>query len=317
MELRSLKKIVKPLLSIAMLGIVYYLVDWNKFQILISNISITYTVLTITLYCIGQLISSYKWWLILVKCNIQVTYFDTVRAYFLGMFVNCFGVGTIGGDLTRGIAVSLKDKSNTPDAKLKSVATVAADRIQGLTILALIGAVSCAIFRPVFLDYRLATSLILIGVCLAIGWFVGPALVKVLVPVNLKIFGKNVREKFSSLLEVFPREPSFLFKISVISLVFHLLQISFHLLMAKAVGADVPFSVLLVTIPFVNILGSLPISWNGLGVREAGYVFFLVPHALTTEQAVLFGGIWLAALTTASILGGIGSILIDDNSIKK
>jgi uncharacterized membrane protein YbhN (UPF0104 family) len=98
---------------------------------------------------------------------------------------------------------------------------------------------------------------------------------------------------------------------------FHLLQISLHIVMAKAVGVEVPLPLLLVTVPFINILATLPVSWNGLGVRERAYVFFLVPSVLQPEHAVAFGAMWLLAVTVCSAIGGIVAVVTKDFDILK
>ena len=68
-------------------------------------------------------------------------------------------------------------------------------------------------------------------------------------------------------------------------------------------------------IPFVNIAASLPISWNGLGVREKSYETFLVassPALMTSEQAIAFGALWLLAVMTTSAIGGIVALISGD-----
>ena len=75
--------------------------------------------------------------------------------------------------------------------------------------------------------------------------------------------------------------------------------------MGLGVGQSVSISLLFSVIPLVAILTSLPISWNGLGVREYAYQAFLSPHTLTIDQAIAFGAMWLLATTVASALGGI------------
>lgn len=82
--------------------------------------------------------------------------------------------------------------------------------------------------------------------------------------------------------------------------------------MGLALGIDIPWAYLFVAIPFVNILSTLPISWNGLGVRENAYVFFLAPAVLSREQALAFGAIWIIAVTFCSAVGGIVSVMTKD-----
>ena len=79
-------------------------------------------------------------------------------------------------------------------------------------------------------------------------------------------------------------------------------------------GITISFTTLLLVIPFVNIVCSLPISWNGLGVREKAYTYFLTtaPAIVTYEQAVAFGAIWLLAVTVSSAIGGIVAMMSED-----
>ena len=88
---------------------------------------------------------------------------------------------------------------------------------------------------------------------------------------------------------------------------FHIVQISLHAAMARGVGATIPWATLFIVIPLVNIASSLPISWNGLGVREKSYTYFLTaaPAIVTNEQAIAFGALWLMAMTVTSAIGGI------------
>lgn len=71
-----------------------------------------------------------------------------------------------------------------------------------------------------------------------------------------------------------------------------------------------------VAIPFVNILGSLPISWQGLGVRETAYIFFLSSY-LSNEQAVAFGAMWFLGVTVSSAIGGVVSALTGELKVLK
>jgi uncharacterized membrane protein YbhN (UPF0104 family) len=70
--------------------------------------------------------------------------------------------------------------------------------------------------------------------------------------------------------------------------------------------------VLLVTIPVINILSSLPISWSGLGVRENGYLFFLAPQFISREHAISFGVMWLLAMAISSAIGALVLVFSKD-----
>ena len=136
------------------------------------------------------------------------------------------------------------------------------------------------------------------------GWFIGPATILRILPHNLKF-----REKILNALMVFPRDWRRVVNISFVSVLFHITQILLHAFIAVQLGATIPVSLLFTAIPIVNILSSLPISWNGLGVRENAYIFFLVPSVLSHEQAVAMGVIWLSGITISASIGGIVAII--------
>jgi hypothetical protein len=124
----------------------------------------------------------------------------------------------------------------------------------------------------------------------------------------------KIGHKLQQVMAIFPRDLKTLSTITSLSIVFHLLQISLHAVMAYGMGITISFTTLLLVIPFVNIVCSLPISWNGLGVREKAYTYFLTaaPAIVTYEQAVAFGAIWLLAVTVSSAIGGIVAMMSED-----
>jgi hypothetical protein len=226
------------------------------------------------------------------------------------MFLNCFSFGMLGGDAARGILVAQGQPKKT-----EGIASVVADRIHGLIVLSCIALVTSAIMGRDRVAPDLIQLLLLLVIGCTAGWLIGPWLLPRLP------FLKNSRigVKLQQVMAIFPRDPKTLLIITGISIVFHLTQISLHAVMAAGMGIHIPFTTLLLVIPFVNIVCSLPISWNGLGVREQAYTYFLMttPAIVSYEQAVAFGAIWLLAVTVSSAIGGIVAIMSGDLRILK
>jgi uncharacterized protein (TIRG00374 family) len=298
----KLKSLIKVLLSLAMLGLVLSTVDFEKLKTTIMNLPLSIVGLIFAGYIGGQFLSSAKWWLIAKNGGIDVSYSTALKSYFIGMFVNCFGFGVVGGDVTRGLLLSHGKPQKTP-----AIASVIADRLHGLAVLSLLCMFSWLIVDHDNMNPSLKTLLASVIAAVIVGWFAGPYLLLKIIPENSKY-----RRKAEQLCRVFPNNPKFLFLISLISLVFHLTQIWLHWLIGYGFGIYLTWQILLTRIPIVNILTTLPISWNGLGVREKGYSYFLTPQIITQEQAVAFGAIWLLAVTLSSAIGGIISIVTKD-----
>jgi uncharacterized membrane protein YbhN (UPF0104 family) len=304
------KGLIKLLLSAVMVFLVVKTVDFSTLKGTIASIPLTTVVLVIAGYAVGQLLSSLKWWTIARSGGIAVPYTTVLKAYFIGMFVNCFGFGMVGGDVARGILVA----QGLPK-KTEGIASVVADRIHGLTVLSCI-----ALITGIFLGTdRVPTELVqLLGVLtvgFVAGWIIGPWVLS-----NVPFFkNTKVALKMKQVAAIFPRDAKTLLIITALSAVFHTVQILLHGAMAVGVGADIPWATLFLVIPLVNIVSSLPISWNGLGVREKSYIYFLTaaPAILTSEQAVAFGALWLMAVTVTSAIGGIVALCSGDLKLLK
>jgi uncharacterized membrane protein YbhN (UPF0104 family) len=297
-----MKLLIKIFISLAMLILALRLVDINELKQSLLSIPLPTLGVVVVIFFFGQLLSSYKWWLLARSGSIEVPWLLAVRAYFLGMAVNCFGLGTVGGDLARALVLGSKSKQN-PTA----LASVFADRVHGITVLAAIGVVSMVFSgrQHIGSEYLVLLPVCIIAVVMA--WYFGPSIALAVLPK-----GGALHRNMEQIAQVFPRDPATISYISLISLVFHLLQIGLHQVMAAGFGIQIPWPVLLVTIPVINILSSLPISWNGLGVRENGYVFFLAPLLLSREHAIAFGVMWLLATAISSAIGGLVLVFSKD-----
>ena len=288
-----------------MVWIVFRSVNFDNLRSTFLSMSPFTVIMVVVGYTLGQLISSVKWWAIAYQGGIKTPYPTALKAYFIGMFLNCFSFGMLGGDAARGILVA----QGLPK-KTEGIASVIADRIHGLTVLSCIALVTSAIMGTDRVAPSLIHLLLLLVVGCSIGWVVGPLVLSKLPFVR----DTKIGAKLQQVMEIFPRNPRTLLGITLLSVIFHLLQISLHAIMAAGMGISISFTTLLLVIPFVNIVCSLPISWNGLGVREKAYTYFLTaaPAIVSTEQAVTFGALWLLAVTVSSAIGGIVAIISGD-----
>lgn len=293
------KRHIKIIFSLVLLGYVARSVDFGRLTHLMMSVPLSTVFILCGGYFIGQVLSSLKWWLLARSCGLDTPFLDTLRIYFTGMFVNLAGIGTLGGDMLRGILIG-----SSQAKKAVGIATVVADRAHGLAVLAALGSVCVGLFSANSLTAPFTLALCGLGAVIMAGWFIAPRALLAIVPVDSPFRQKTV--DFSA---AFPTKPRTIVAITAVSLVFHLLQISLHLCIASGLGIEVSLPTLLTIVPFVNIVSSLPISWQGLGVRENAYQFFFVPAICSTEQAIAFGALWLLAITSSSLLGGLIGLL--------
>jgi hypothetical protein len=297
-----MKLLIRISISLAMLTLALRLVHINELKEGLLSIPLPALGMVVVIFFFSQLLSSYKWWLLARSGNIETSWLLAVRAYFLGMAVNWFGLGTVGGDLARALVLGSKSKQKTT-----ALASVFADRLHGITVLAAIGVVSIAFAGRQHIGREYLVLLPACTITVAVAWYFGPGIALAALPK-----GGALHKNMEQVAQVFPRDPPTISYVSLISLVFHLLQIFLHQVMAAGFGIQIPWPVLLVTIPVINILSSLPISWNGLGVRENGYLFFMAPQFLSREHAIAFGVMWLLAMAASSAIGALVLVFSKD-----
>ena len=102
------------------------------------------------------------------------------------------------------------------------------------------------------------------------------------------------------------RKPSGAVVYSVLlSFVFQLIVVCVVFLNARALELDFPLSALAVFVPLISLGGMIPVTVNGLGVREALYILFFSRLGAPTEVSVSLALLFLAVTFAASLPGGL------------
>jgi uncharacterized membrane protein YbhN (UPF0104 family) len=76
-------------------------------------------------------------------------------------------------------------------------------------------------------------------------------------------------------------------------------------LVGRALGAGVPDAYYWIVVPMVSLLTLLPVSINGMGVREGGMLLFLRPLGVTDATALSLAFLWFASFSVVGLLGGL------------
>jgi len=251
------------------------------------------------MYLAGQLVTSHRWRLIANALGFPHGELEIARIYFIGMFFNLFGPATVGGDVVRGLYLAERD-----GRRVVALNSVLFDRLAGLVMLIFVAAVTLAGFGRFGLPPALVVVTLAAGIGLTAGWWLVPGLARrLLAPRN------RIRRVVDNDLGPLWRDRSLLAKTAVVSLVFHIWQILALMVIGYAAGVHVPWAYYFICHPLVTVLGAMPVSLAGIGIRELGYVWFLqqqgVPHELGLTLALL----WFAVLLVASLAGATVFVL--------
>lgn len=281
-------------------GIVaYILVDVDRGHLAAALAAVRPSALLapLALYLAGQLLSALKWSRLARAVGFRRPLSAFARFYFVGMFVNVFGLSTLGGDIVRALYLSAGQR---PAAAVNSVLF---DRASGLAILMGLGAVALLLFPQYGFPWLLEVVVVTGGLGLVLGWWSCPRLVRWLPP------GNPLRRQVEDELAPFWRDRRLLVEISLMSLAFHLTQVGVQWLIARAAGTSLPLSYCLVIHPLLSVMMALPVSIGGFGVREGGYLYFLTRLDVDDSIAVTAGLLWFAVTALSGVVGGIVFLL--------
>ncbi|MGH7917178.1 MAG: lysylphosphatidylglycerol synthase transmembrane domain-containing protein [Candidatus Binataceae bacterium] len=249
--------------------------------------------LAIIIYLLGQALSAFRWQLLARMNSIRGRYAEFFSYTYIGMFTNLFVPGLIGGDAARAIYLGRRHQKMGP-----AVASVIADRAIGLLGLFWLGSACVMILGRVF-SPSVFYSAMAIGVLTVIGWLALPLIARLLGTVGGRI-GNFARPVLPYLRRPFKLIPAIL-----LSLVLQLMLALAQYVLAIGLGLNISPLLFTACVPIANLLASLPITFNGLGVRETAYLVLLGMAGVSNEHAIALGLLWFASTMIAGLSGAV------------
>ena len=250
-------------------------------------------------------ISSWKWRLLLRAKGTSVPFARLLNLYFVGLFVNNFFPSTIGGDLFRGYEVG----RDVGDRAL-AMASVFMERFTGMTALTAIALVAFVSNLSSFRDPRFALALgagllVYLAVTVAVV-LAGPlAWGQRRFPDGLpgRLIGKLIRVQ--SAIHDYTGRTRAVVAALALSLLFHLTAMAYIYVSSRAFGVALPARTLLVIVPVIMFISSLPITVGGLGLFEWAYFFAFGASGAGGSPGLLVGLLVRANSLVFSLWGGI------------
>lgn len=299
--------IIKTVISTALIYYILNKTDLGEIWASVKSANLWILLASFSLHAVGYYASAYRWRILALaqKMDLSVSYL--VESYAVAMFFNNILPTTIGGD-----AVRAYDSWRKGYPKLKSIATVAVERFIGMFALVVFAVVAVALTGEI--SNRVPYLWLWVTLCFISMWLVlqgiflqqGKAkiLTKIFELPGLKIFNKLVK-KFADAFVSFRGKNKELILSLALSLLLQINVIFHYYLISKALGLEVPFIKFWVIIPIAIFVQMIPVSINGIGIRENLYVFFLGLYGVSTASAIAFSWIAYGMILILGIFGGM------------
>ena len=79
-------------------------------------------------------------------------------------------------------------------------------------------------------------------------------------------------------------------------------------LLALGIGIDAPLTLFLLFVPIAGVFASLPLTINGLGVREGAYLLLFGIAGVDRRNAIALGLLWFACTTIGALPGALAFV---------
>jgi uncharacterized membrane protein YbhN (UPF0104 family) len=277
--------------SLLLLAVLAWRLDWPGLGAAFAGMSLLPWVGALAVYLLAQAVSSWRWQILAGALGCGGSWQRYLSYYFTGMFFSLVLPTSVGGDVVRAGYLASAEGRRGP-----AFLSVLADRISGLAVLIALACVA-ALCCPV----PLAPWLTDIVAALGAGALVGVLALLLLprLPLGARL-GRLVEAG-----QVCLTRPRLLAAVTAQSLLVQVANVVLVWLIGRGLGLPVPLAYYGVFVPLVALLTLLPVSVNGMGLRELGTVLLLAPLGVSTENAVTLSVLQFAAFTAVGLSGGL------------
>jgi uncharacterized protein (TIRG00374 family) len=280
---------IKVLVSGGLLYVLLSRVDLGRLWETARTASLGWLAFALGLYLVVLLVSSWRWWLLIHAQHIRAPFRSLVRSYLVAQFFNNFLPSNIGGDVVR-----IRDTAKPAGSKTLATMVVLVDRgigLLGLVFVAAVGSTTAAQVNRTIgpVGPEILWSLLAAAIALAVPAVMLPDRVGALLRPLRALHQEWVEERINRLtaaLSRFRQAPRSLAFCFAGAIVVQGVLVVFYAAIARALHFHVPVAHLAVVVPMSFIVQMLPVSVNGLGVRETTFVVYLTPLGVPRESAL-------------------------------
>ncbi len=304
MKRKTLWVLVRTALGLALLAAVVWWLDPSEILASLATVRRGPLLVAFATQVLARLIWTYRWQTILRANQLERRFWDLFSVLHIGLFFNTFLPSSVGGDVVRGYYASRGGKEGT----VVSYLSVIIERVLGLATFAAMAALAAAFAYAngsTPLPDRLLLSVAALGTALVGGaallfWWHGWVDVARRLPVPERWIDDLRRG-----LELFRRPETPKFAILGSSLALKLIAILLYVLCGRALGLELPATVYFLVVPAAAVAAMLPVTLNGLGIRESVMAGLLSAFGAPSATAGAMALLGLAVITSFALVGGL------------
>lgn len=311
-SVRRWRQIGGIILGVGLLAVIIASASISDILDAIRGVDPIYLVIAFGLNLIMISLMAYRWYRLHgVLAVARPPYTQMLAVSLMSIFFSNFLPSMIGADAYRTYHMS---RARPEEGVNTALSIVFVDRILGLLGMALVG-LTALIFGSNNLDLSSAMivwiGLLFFALILTLTLSMSHQFHKLLLRILNLIFRKRGQWLTRHLGQLFERIGYFndhralLLEGAVISIILRIVWIFSCYLTSVAMGLNLTMLAFLVAIPLIETIRMIPITLQGIGVREALFVLFFQQYGVSTADATVLAILIYTLLNLNSLIGGV------------
>lgn len=301
----------KAALSISLVSWIASRADLSQLRVIIANADARFLAAAFSLYFVGYVIVSLRWRILLHAQGVNPPLGRLIESFAVSVFFNNILPSTVGGDLSRAF-----DSWRFGSSKSAALIVVVVDRFIGMSAMfllagtaflaapgAIAGIPALQTMMAVFFAVIVASGLFLFGAPRAPVSRIAGTLS------NLPGFPGRLSKKLVHGVSAYWGRNRELTRALLLSLLLQLVVIVHFMLIAEGLDATIAPAAMFIVIPAILVVMMIPITINGIGVREAAFVYFFSFYGVGDEKALAMAWVQFGFVLLQGLLGGLVFLL--------
>ena len=305
------KRFVFPVIKLSIsVALIYWILrgtELGEIWSAINAANLPLVFVAFLLHFIGFYISALRWRLLLKTQGVKSSVPFLFQSYMVSIFFSNFLPSIVGGD-----AIRVYDSWRLSKSKANALSVVFIDRFLGLLALMLFALCGLLIVEQLTVSLPLLPLWVgggFLGMLLVIWtiFFPSSKLLSWLQRFPLPGWKKlhNILNKIITAFLGFKGQKKTLLSSLWLSILLQTNVILHYFLIGKALNFNVSLANFFLIIPLAIFIMMLPISINGIGLRESVFVFFFSAFGVVKSQAIAFAWLAYGLVILQGLLGGI------------
>lgn len=289
--------ILRATLTAVCLAYLAFTIDLGKTAAALGRLSWLPALTVLVLLAVDRVVVIWRWLVLIRASGHQVSAKSVAWIYLVSSFIGIPTPAGMGGDAVR--AYTLSQRTSEGGA---AVASVAADRLLGLTAILLVGLSGATMWQHGTDTKLLLLAATIIGTGASLMFLWSGSIVRAVMPAALAERRIGIRAiRYADALSAYRHRRGALAFVLGLSVFVQVLRILQAYVLGIGIGIDVPLAYYFVFMPIGLIGLLLPIHISGFGLPQNLIVWLLVPAGVAESDAL--------ALSTLIVLTGVLSNL--------